>query len=155
MSVLYNLLIKTPRINLGVFKSTRSYFSFLSKTPVKKDALNVTKRHSSTHQMSSSMDVLQMKFAENNSKNILVYSCTSKGSLVINLMGFVACAFLTFAAYNSWYFLSSGMFKASSKSSHESSFFRKILDFLASESFRNISCILTVIVGNCFFLLLF
>jgi hypothetical protein len=86
---------------------------------------------------------------ENKTKNILVYSCISSGSVRVNLLGILGLLFLGSSSYFSW--LVFGTFKQQNTRRDESGFFGKILNIMASDYFRHSVCFAMAGVGVAMF----
>ena len=92
-------------------------------------------------------DQINARLADNQTQNILVYSCKSSGSLRINLMGVGGSVMLLFAAYNSWYLFSA--FEGRKRNqSLEGNFMNFVLDTIQSSAFKYTLCGTIAVVGK-------
>ncbi|CAF0880083.1 unnamed protein product, partial [Brachionus calyciflorus] len=112
--------------------------------------LNTQPKRSNTAQAESEptniINILQKKLTENKSKNILVYSCNSGGSIRVNILGVIGSVILLGASYNTWYIFSSFRFK-NRKIDSESGFLSGILNIIGSEYFKIALCSTTALIG--------
>lgn len=115
-----------------------------------KDLFQNTRFHakrSYSNQETTTVEILQKKLAENKSKNLLIYTCSSSGSIRTNMLGFIGSVILLGASYNSWYLFSSFRFK-NRKIEENSGFLGTILKIIGSDYFKIMLCSTTAIIGE-------
>lgn len=86
---------------------------------------------------------LSKKLAENKEKHILIFTCTSKGSTIVNSIGLAVALMMVTISYNSWFIFQT--FKIKSKP--ESGFFGSIISIIGTDAFRYGACFAIGLIG--------
>lgn len=133
-----------------LFRSVKGIRNFNFRALFIKDIVPNAKlqiKRAFTNQESSTVEILQKKLAENKTKNLLIYSCHSGGSIRTNVLGVIGSIILLGASYNSWYLFSSIRFK-NRKVEESSGFLGAVLKIIGSEYFKIVLCSTTAIIGE-------
>ena len=139
-AVLKNLHLGNSLRQLGLFKAREAFSSNLKEKCAKRF---MSAEATSEHEF---IKILKDKLVENKSKNVLVYACYAKGSVVINIAGLVACVMLLGVSYNSFLIFDSARFK-SRQIDEDGTFSNGILRIIASAQFKYIFCTLVATIG--------
>ena len=113
--------------------------------------INIIKLNKRTLSQESNVQDIPKKLADNKLKNILIYSCTSKGSMQTNIIGLVAGTLLLLMGVSNWDLLGSNKFKSSSQSEEEKGLSKRIFSALSDSLARYLLCSIAFITG--FFLI--
>ena len=140
----YRALTLDTTATIRRYVEQKSSLLFGNKRPqvIKSNA----RRSSTLAEEENVSEVLKSKLADNQTQNILIYSCKSTGSLRVNIMGLVGSLMMLAAGYNSWYIFASFEGRKRNRAL-ESSFLNSVLDMIQSPSFKIAICSAIIVVG--------